>query len=296
MNLSKYYLDNFQENQDITDWLAYFSVNVWNDLKFATEEDPSISKTDEREFTNRLVRGIAQLIRTDKIPLPIRLFHSPNENVNGDDIEIVVQLEENKNVIFPCQAKRLYVETAQKDNKKARYKKYNYKTQKDQLINYAEKMGGFPLYLFYNYTEYDIKTNNSYSNKELYGCTLASAIYLKNNEPKPATFPNLHPPAVPLISIANFRNILSLNNIWGKTTNHKARLFSDKEIFGDNRWSEIAPPLHHKTRYSTHINLEKVLNKKTSSDNLDMPFNPKYRIVFTAKKIDLNCRKINFRL
>lgn len=296
MNLSKHYLDNFQENQDIADWFAHFSVDVWDDLKFAAEEDSSTSKTDEREFTNRLVRGLAKLMRTNEIPLRIRLFHSPNERVNGDDIEIVVQLEENKNIIFPCQAKRLYVEKARKDNKKAKYEKYNYKTQKDQLIAYAKRIGGFPLYLFYNYTEHQIEINNSYPNKELSGCTLASAIYLKNNEPGSTTFPDLHPPAVPLISIANFRNILSLNNIWGKTTDHSAMLFSDKEIFGNNIWSEIGPPLHHKTRYSTHIDLKKVLDKKTNDDNLDTPFNPKYRIVFTAKKIDLNCRKINFKL
>jgi hypothetical protein len=296
MDLSKYYLDNFQKSKDIADWFAHFSVDVWDDLEFAAEEDPSISKTDERGFTNRLVQGLAKLIIRDKIPLPIRLFHSPNERVNGDDIEIVVQLEENKNIIFPCQAKRLYVEKARKDNKKAKYEKYNYKTQKDQLIAYAKRIDGFPLYLFYSYTEHQIETNNSYPNKELYGCTLASAIYLKNNEPKSTTFSDLHPPAVPLISIANFRNILSLNNIWGKTTNHNARYFSDKDIFGDNRWSEIGPPLHHKTRYSTHIDLKKVLDKKTNGDDSEAPFNPRYRIVFTAKKIDLNCRNINFRL
>lgn len=295
------YVKAFEKSKDIIDWFSYFSNYVWDELKFATEEDKSISKVDEREFTNQLIREIGRLIKADKIPLPIRLFHSPNEGVNGSDLEIVVQINQNENVIFPCQAKRLYVENAQKDNLKAKYERYEHKTkkdddktQKDKLIDYAERIYGFPLYLFYNYTENKIKTNYIYPDEKLYGCTLGSAIYLKENPPKAKTFLNFHPPAVPMTSIVRFKNILSLNSIWGKTSKHNARILSDKQIFGDNTWEEFGPPIYHKTRFVTHIDLSKVIERGNLTDKVNTAFKPKYRIVLTLKPIDRNCRKNNF--
>ena len=92
------YLDAFEKGNDIIDWFAYFSNYVWDKLKFANKEDWSFSKVDERGFTEDLVVGIAELIKLDKIPLPIRLFHSPNEGVNGSDLEIVVQINKDENI------------------------------------------------------------------------------------------------------------------------------------------------------------------------------------------------------
>lgn len=290
------FLEKFKESKNIIDWLSYFSAYVWEELKFAFEEDKSISKVDEREFTNEMVRQIAKLIKLDKIPLPIRLFHSPNEGVNGSDLEIILQLNENENIIFPCQAKRLYVENSKGDNIKARYERYDYKTQADDLISYSRKICGFPLFMFYNFTHYEIITNYNYPNKELYGCTIGSAIYLKQNVFEKPTFPNFHPPAVPLVSIAKFKNILSLNTLWGKTTSHNARILSDKEIFGDNRWEEIGPPIYHKTRFVPYIDLNFVLDNNRLINEIDVPYNPKYRIIIMKNVIDLNCRKNNFIL
>jgi hypothetical protein len=290
------YLDDFEKSKDIIDWFAYFSNYVWDELKFANKEDNSISKVDEREFTNELVREIGKLIKLDKIPLPIRLFHSPNEGVNGSDIEIVVQINENENIIFPCQAKRLYVENAQKDSSKAKYERYDYKTQKNDLITYADKIYGFPLYLFYNYTENEIKPNYIYPDEKLYGCTLGSAIYLKENPPKTKIFSSFHPPAVPITSIVKFKNILSLNSIWGKTQTHNVRVLSDKQIFGDNTWEEFGPPIYHKTRFVTHINLSKVIERENLIEKSNATFKPKYRIVLTLKPIEKNCRKNNFSI
>lgn len=295
------YLEAFEKSKDINDWFAYFSNYVWDKLKFANKEDWSISKVDERGLTNNLVVGIAELIKLDKIPLPIRLFHSPNEGVNGSDLEIVVQINKNENIIFPCQAKRLYIENAQKDNPKAEYKQYNYKTKKDdnktqkeKLIDYANKIYGFPLYLFYNYTESKINTNYIYPDEKLYGCTLGSAIYLEENPPKTTMFSSFHPPAVPITSIVKFKNILSLNSIWGKTSNHNAKILTDKQIFGNNTWEEFGPPIYHKARFVTQIDLSKVIERKNLTEKFNVAFKPKYRIVLTLKPIDRNCRKNNF--
>lgn len=297
------YKDDFEKSQDIIDWFAYFSNYVWDKLEFANTQDWSISKVDERAFTNNLVTEIAELIKLDKIPLPIRLFHSPNERVNGSDLEIVVQINKNENIIFPCQAKRLYVENAQKDNLKAKYEKYDYKTQKDdeetqkdKLITYANKIYGFPLYLFYNYTKNKISTNYIYPDEKLYGCTLGSAIYLKENPRETKTFSSFHPPAVPITSIVRFKNILSLNSIWGKTPTHNTKTLSDKQIFGDNTWEEFGPPIYHKTRFVKHIDLSKVTERESIDKKSNLDFKPKYRIVLTFKPIDRNCRKNNFVL
>lgn len=292
---SKKYLNEFEESKDILHWLSFFSSFVWDELKFASIEDSSVSKIDEREITNRFVRELAKIIKLDQVPLAIRLFHSPRESVNGSDIEIIVQLSKDENLIFPCQAKRLYVERTKNDNLKSKYKKYNYKTQKDDLIEYAERINGFPLYLFYNYTEYPINVNYHYPDKKLYGCTLGSAINLRLKNVTTPTFESFHPPSVPLTSIVSFKSFYSLNNIWGKTDQHHAKLFTDKEVFGDKLWEEIGTPIYHIDRFSKYIDLNRILTVPSAHDYSGR-FSPKFRIVFTAEKINLNCRKNNFSL
>jgi hypothetical protein len=281
------YYKKFEETHDIIHWFASLSAYVWDEMEFA-RQDPEV-KIDERKFTIDIVTQTMNLIKRDEIPLPIRLFHAHNERENGNDIEIILQLEKDKNVIFPCQAKRLYVENARKDNLKAKYEKLNYKSQKNDLISYAEKIKGFPLYLLYNYSEYKFSTNYVFPDKELYGCTLASALYLNQNPPQSPIVADLHPPAKPLTSIVKFKNILSLNSLWGSIEKHSAILHTDKAIFGDNKWEEYCPPSSHKTRYVSSKRLEDVLSK--SVINIERPFNPKYRIVLTVEKIPLFSRK-----
>ena len=103
-----------------------------------------------------------------------------------------MQLKKNENLIFPCQAKKLYVGSV-KNNLKAKYQKLNYEkngSQKKKLIKYAEEIGGFPLYLLYNYSEYNFKKDKDYPHKELYGCSLISAHHLAEYPPKaPITVP-----------------------------------------------------------------------------------------------------------
>jgi hypothetical protein len=303
-NLSKKantHLSKFYKTKDIIHWFAAFSNHVWDELEFASKFDKSISKTDEREFTNELVRGIAKLIHRDEIPIPVRLFHSPKEGVNGSDLEIILQLGKDKNLIFACQAKRLYVETdaAKKNNLNAKYAQLNYKKglQKKQVIDYAERVNGFPLYLLYNYSEHDFNINSFYPNKELYGCTLINAYNLEENPPESPVVSNLHPPAVPLVSIVKFKNIPTLNMLWGKSSSeHNAQFISDKKIFDDGRWYEIAPPLYPPKRFVSSINMQELLkgNINLNGVSVERPFNPKFRIVFTQDIIE--DRKINFSI
>lgn len=295
---AKNYLNQFYENYDITDWFSMFSIGVWDCLKFYQEEDNPISKVDERELTNNLVRGISMLIKKDEIPIPVRLFHSRNESSNGSDLEIILQIKKDQNIIFPCQAKRLYVEKTN-NNLNAKYEKLNYKNesgnQKQLLIEYAKRVNGFPLYLLYNYSEYDFDTSYIYPEKELYGCTLISAHYLHENPPKSPTVQNLHPPAIPLTSIVKFSNILCLDSLWGKAElGHDAKILSDKKILEDGKWYELGPPSYPPTRFVSSIDLEKILSENSSKTIVNQSFNPKFRIIFTSEMIDRYSRKINF--
>jgi len=288
------YYKLFMESHDIEYWLSYFSICSWERLKFLYELGNIRSKSNETTITENLVYELAQIIRKDEIPIPIRLFHSPNEGVNGSDIEIIVQLEKNRHIIFPCQAKRLYLDTV-KNSKNAKYSKLNYDDgkQKDKLINYAKKISGFPLYLLYNYSETKVNLNSFFPIEELYGCTLISALYLKEHRPQPPTFPNLHPPAKPLTSISKFRNFLSLNSLWGNTSlKHDAKLYSDKQIFGDKNWEELGSPIYH--RFISKINLKEILKNNLNTISEDKSFNPSFRIVLTKEKIDIATRIINF--
>jgi len=285
------YRTQFYENYDITNWFSMFSMYVWERLKFYHEGSKFSSKVDEPLFTHDLIQGISQIIKEDKIPIPVRLFHSRKESANGNDIEIIVQIQKDKNIIFPCQAKRLYVENAN-----ATYKQLNYKEgeQKQKLIKYAKSINGFPLYLLYNYSEHNFDTKYLFSEKELYGCTLLSAQYLDENPNLKLIVSKLHPPAKPLISILKFRDILSLNRVWGVLkSEHGAEPWSDEEILKDDRWNEFGPPSYLPTRFVSSTDWEKVFTKQTSQIVANQLFNPKFRIILTHDVIDLNTRKIS---
>lgn len=285
------YRTQFYENYDITNWFSMFSMYVWERLKFYHDGSKFTTKVDEPLFTHDLIIGISQIIKEDKIPIPVRLFHSRKESANGNDIEIIVQIQKDKNIIFPCQAKRLYVE-----NSNATYKELNYKggEQKQKLIEYAKSINGFPLYLLYNYSEYNFDTKYPFSEKELYGCTLISAQYLDENPTLKPTVSDLHQPAKPLISILKFTSTLSLNRIWGVLKSaHGAESWSNKEILEDDRWNEFGPPSYPPTRFVSSTDWEKAFSKKTPQTFENQFFNPKFRIIFTHDVIDLNTRKIS---
>ena len=152
--LQNKYFTTFTRSQNIRDLLAWFSVYVWESLEFATQEPNEISKVDERTITNDLVNCIAKLIKKDEIPLPIRLFHSKNEKTNGSDIEIVVKISKNKNLLFVCQSKRLYVEAAQKDNEKAMYRSMGHGKENFFFLRVAKRI------IAHFYSRHDCKMGN----------------------------------------------------------------------------------------------------------------------------------------
>jgi hypothetical protein len=287
--VQKYLNDFKQEKSDakrkFSHWLAAFSVEVWEDLEILHNLGKEL-RYGETTITEKLVMGLLKAIKDDKIPMPIRMFHSTDEKANGSDIEIIVEIAPNRYVIFPCQAKKLYV---QEKGSTPKYETFfhNKGEQKKKLIAYAEKIKGFPLYLLYNYS----KTFKE-KDKELYGCTLISAIHLadKGTEiPQKPTFDDLHPPAQPLRTIMDIRTLAALNKEYGQISCHSAKPYTKIEIKNKELWYELAPI---KTRFASSVDIKELL-KTNLLTNIDDDFNPSFRIIIT-KEIIYEERTINF--
>ncbi|MFK7905155.1 MAG: DUF6615 family protein, partial [Chitinophagales bacterium] len=198
MKKSKQYFTTFEKSHQLKDWLAYFSALTWEEYSF-THKSP-VLKTYETETTNCLVKKLFEVILD--YPLPIRIFQSRNERVNGNDLELVLPHKKNKYIRFFCQAKRIEFDKTYPNGKYhlSRTQKNDKTEQIERLLKYGENKKGFPIYMFYNYSEEKIPLDKSVNgNQELYGCTLTSAHYLAaqyldNGKMKTATFKELHPP------------------------------------------------------------------------------------------------------
>ncbi len=94
----------------------------------------------------------------------VQLFEAINEKANGNDIEVFLQVGD-RYICLPTQAKILY--------NSSKYTAMDHGNQINDLISYSKKVGGFPLYLLYNYYEKEVFKK--------FGCSLVSADYLLNN-------------------------------------------------------------------------------------------------------------------
>lgn len=158
----------------ICDWCQYFSIQTWEQLRFAYHH--SAVKMHENTITQNLVFDFYCMAGLNK--LPIMIFESEDEKANGNDLEIVIETNRG-HVILPTQAKIV--------KKKNRYYTINHKNsngyQIDLLIDYAQKIKGLPLYLFYNYCDdlsiADKVATSSGLPKELFGCSIADAYEVK---------------------------------------------------------------------------------------------------------------------
>ena len=291
----QFYIDSFKRTKNIEDWLSSFSILIWDKLKFHYQYPGIVSRVSEGQITNELVSGIARLILEDNMPLPIRLFHATNEKANGNDLEIVLELDRDKYIIMPCQAKRLYLDK-KKSSAEANYDKMWYRPSEEiyqinSLIEYSQKHESYPLYLLYNFFEgeFDLK---SYSYPELFGCTLISALYIGEKyfyeyfEDK-LNFNQLHPPAKPVSSLIEISSIEDLAKKWGEFTslNARVKLYSLHEIVNYPGWIEINPPADTPPRrFTSSIDLNQILLSKEEISKKD-EFAPAFRVILTKDVI-----------
>jgi hypothetical protein len=286
----------FTKTGNISDWLSYFSCDVWEDMQFMFQQPTIIGKIGEVEITNRLVRKLAQLLIREKSKFPIRLFHSIKEHVKGSDLEVIIPVGKGQFVKFYCQAKRLYFKGNGKQEGTYEQLWHNVglfkKSQLDLLISHCKKQGSLPLYLFYNY--YHGRLSHSQTpTKEEFGCTLLNAYYLKNSHTKgdKLGFKNFHPIAKPLSELSSL-NIQENNDVFGKVGDEiELNTLSLKDLNKDPSWREIAPALSTPKRFTGVIDLESILREERE---LEEGFNPKFRIVFTEEPIEF--REKNFAI
>ncbi|TVL97346.1 MAG: hypothetical protein CV087_22485 [Candidatus Brocadia sp. WS118] len=113
----QFYIDRFKRTKNIKDWLSSFSILTWDKLKFHYQYPGIVSRVSEVQITNELVYGIARLILEDNMPLPIRLFHATNEKANGNDLEIVLELDRDFIAVHKKLDKKFFENLERNDKK-----------------------------------------------------------------------------------------------------------------------------------------------------------------------------------
>lgn len=174
--MQEYYrlLIQFNQFPTLCNFLQLVSYDTWKRIEFArTRNGLKIYETTITQNILYEFRVYCELFPS----IPIRMFEAINEPLNGNDIELVLQTSQGF-IIAPLQAKLIYSSD--------HYNAMEHGNQINDLIAYANSIGGIPLYLLYNYhSDNNFIYNSSLCNviftKEQFGCSLVSAQYLRNN-------------------------------------------------------------------------------------------------------------------
>lgn len=275
----------FNHSPTLCNFLQLLAHDVWKRIEFArTRKGLKIFETTITQNILYELRVYCELYPS----IPIQMFESFDESRNGNDIEFLFQTSEGF-INFPVQSKIIY--------KNDEYVSMDHRNQLNDLIAYANSIGGIPLYLLYNYFSDTNFTHNenlcgiNYS-KEQFGCSLISAHYLrdnyamkrirKNGNPKwriPG-FTDLHPSvAVPWFLIGCCRNNstnveqtinLITNNLTSvnKEIKQRIKIYNYEELINDYLWQ----PLKLKGNYLNEHN--------DTASQYNGKFLPKYRLIF----------------
>jgi hypothetical protein len=153
---------------------------------FFSRKTPRL-KIHETSVSQNLVYEM-NLIKGTSPFLDFDIFESTDEKANGDDLELTVKHADGKYYTYAIQSKIIYHRRSKgiANLREGYYKQLKHwvgkgarrKKQVDLLIAYSKKHGFMPLYLLYNYVE---KSFDYGIEAALYGCTVVSAQYLKDN-------------------------------------------------------------------------------------------------------------------
>ncbi len=213
------------------------SSSVWDRIPFSYNMS---FKYSEVTITENLLFYIHKFNINNPL-MTINIFEAKNEKAYGNDLELCLEVEPDKYIIFVIQAKKLYY-------KKQKYRSLSHKVndryQIDLLEDYAKQEKAIPLYMLYNCAP-DCKKKN----KKAYGCSLIFSNYIKENyylkissdRWKIPTFDELHNEkhAFPLHLLA--MNPLKIKQSIDK--NYKIgkdyKIYTKNELIDNNRWIEI---------------------------------------------------------
>jgi hypothetical protein len=215
----------------------------------------------------------------------ILLFESTDERTNGDDLEIILNTR-NGYIKLPTQAKLLYASN--------KYQSLKHTNQLHELVAYANspQVGGIPLYLFYNFYDSAFPFPHDLCSiavrPEDYGCSICSAITLKNKFAYPSlgvdtkghqnwiipTFLDLHTDFCDPFwiltcchrasdDVANVLRILKLT-----TPVSDIKTFSLEELSSEKNWI----PLDLESS-------EELISHEKQTSEIREGFNPRFRIV-----------------
>jgi len=188
----------------ICDVFKAASIDTWKRIGFS--RSTKNMKCHETALTQNLVYEM-RLAKDKFSHLDYQLYESKDEKANGSDMLFRMLHHDGKVYTYAIQAKIIYhTITTRKKIKlndgwytqlKHMVSKKTPTPQVDKLLDFAKANGFIPMYLLYNYVDKvsDPKIDESY------GCTLASAQYLKDNYQDPVDhdlrhtvkFTDLHP-------------------------------------------------------------------------------------------------------
>jgi hypothetical protein len=164
----------FNNSPNLCNLLQLISFEIWQRVKFGRTKVGY--KVFETTITQNVIFEIYSYSQYHP-NIPIKVYEAINEPANGNDIELIIQTR-NGYIIAPLQAKIIY--------KTNNYPSMDHGNQINDLISYANRIGGIPLYLLYNFFSdpkfviKHTKCNVKYG-KEQFGCSLVNANYLLNN-------------------------------------------------------------------------------------------------------------------
>ncbi|MBC7523279.1 MAG: hypothetical protein H7239_02415 [Flavobacterium sp.] len=282
----------------VCNWFQYFAQETWDRIGYArTRRGLEIWETT---ITQNLIFEFHTSKDLYNSLLPrtwgIDILESVNESTNGNDIELFVETTDGI-LFFAVQAKIIN----HKGFKRAGMIDGNYpfmnhevsgNNQIDLLCDYADRKGGVPLYLLYNYVKNNFPSKNlCYINFEIeqYGCSISNAKNIRANNFKGGvwaipTFLELHPDkALPWFVIpccflnktkAEVLKMLQATDL-DKNTIKNYDLYdiqTDREWKSLKPFTDIEPDFVEKNR----------LNSEEENDKIEkLRFNPRFRVIIS---------------
>ena len=281
------------EERDLCAWASIYSMLTWNKIGFIRSLNRG--RISETTLTQNLVFEFHMMSATGQ--LPIELFEAWDEAANGNDIEFFIEKEEGY-VAVPIQAKLI-------SNDKY-YRKLNHRVsgtyQIDNLIEYAERISGIPLYLFYNSGFVPLwDDEGDFPDPEEFGCSIISAEYIKQQfcdkkrrrsgkaSWKIPSFEDLHPiPALPFSQLfcglvkepdSAWPTLLNLNDVPNLV------YYTYEEATDEDHWKNTNPPASISGIDATEMKtLDSLVSDSLENDNPDSTFNPKFRIIISKER------------
>jgi hypothetical protein len=293
LEFKKKLINKFRKNPNLCNWLQYYSVEVWNRIGFTRQSKNG--RISETTITENLVYEFWKLAAAARFA--VQIYESKNERVNGNDLEIFI--ETNRGFLFiPCQAKILY----ENDKYMAISHKVGQAEQIQLLIDFANRKGGIPFYLLYNFSLDNVARKYFFemekSDISLYGCSMIGADFINryyrygkvNSDGKNdwliPRFHNLNPiPAFPFHSLicslqtSNVDEWMASKKMTIGTI--EPRFYNKQELDSDDNWKDLAPlpRIGYITNDENNFLSD---DKRILEANID--FNPQYRVIFPKEK------------